>query len=184
MAISGFGALGYNIALCEFRGYGRSDGSPSQEHITADFETMLKELLLRPEVDASRLIYYGRSLGGGVVCSLAREHSPTGIILQSTFSSLKAMVRVYLLPPPLVRDPFDNEAVLRDFVGPVLLMHGEYDQVIPFKHSERLHSVARNSQLVSFDSDHNDFPMHSPEFWRSLEQFLGEPDETTLKDRQ
>src|SRR5688572_30832441 len=63
--------MGVSVLLPEFRGYGRSGGEPSEEGITDDFVAFHDLLAARPDVDPSRIVFHGRSLGGGVVCALA-----------------------------------------------------------------------------------------------------------------
>jgi len=134
---------------------------------------MLAELAERPELDAARTIYYGRSLGGGVVCSLLAERPPSGLILQSTFASLSRMLRGYLIPGWLVRDPFDNAGALRAFDGPVLIMHGTRDTIIPHAHTETLVDAAAHAELHSFPCGHNDFPTGSREHLQLVDKLLG-----------
>jgi pimeloyl-ACP methyl ester carboxylesterase len=73
-----------------------------------------------------------------------------------------------------MRDRFDNAGFLGDYEGPVLLMHGRGDTLIPASHSRRLHRIAHRSELLLVDSNHNDFPVDAPEVWRALERFLRE----------
>ncbi len=169
---AGFRKLGYSVAMCEYRGYGRSDGSPSQADITKDQQAMLTALLARPEVDRERVIFFGRSIGTGVACALAQEHAPAAILLLSPFRSLRSMARGFFAPEFLVRDPFDNQAFLGQYPGPVLLMHGTSDQVIPIEHSKSLEKVAANATLRSFDCGHNNVPVDSDEFWQVVQEFL------------
>ena len=68
----------------------------------------------------------------------------------------------------MVRDPFDNLGFLRGHAGPVLLLHGRHDSVVPFRHAEALQRAAQHARLVPVDSDHNDFPWASPLVWREV----------------
>lgn len=163
---------GVTLLLPEYRGYGRSDGSPSQEKITADFEAFYDRLAARPEVDEDRIIFHGRSLGGGAVCALARRRKPAAMILMSTFTSVADMAKRYLLPRFLVLDPFDNEQVLRELDVPVLLVHGTEDELVPHASSERLAKIAPRAELVSYPCDHNTCPHDWERFWRDVRHFL------------
>lgn len=164
--------MGISVALLEYRGYGRSDGEPSQEAITEDLLAFRALVIARPEVDAERLIYHGRSLGGGAVCALAAHHPPRVMILESTFRSVKVMARKFLLPGFLVADPFDNEAVLRELEVPVLVFHGTDDDLIPFDHGEKLAEVAPNAKLVPYPCGHNDFPPSPQHYWDQIRQHV------------
>lgn len=167
-----YGRMGIGVLLPEFRGYGRSDGTPSQDGITEDLVRFLDQLVSRGEVDPERTILHGRSLGGGVVCSLARERKPGALILNSTFTSVRDMAWRFGFPGFLVRDPFDNEEFVKTYDGPVLIQHGIRDSLIPHEHGQALHGAARHSRLVSYDADHNDMPYDSPRFWDDIRVFL------------
>jgi fermentation-respiration switch protein FrsA (DUF1100 family) len=167
--------MGVSLLLVEYRGYGRSAGSPSQATITDDFVRFYDRLVARAEVDPRRIVLHGRSLGGGVVCALAAKREAAALILMSTFTSVADMARRYLMPRALVRDPFDNLAVIQRFGRPVLIVHGERDVTVPFRHAELLHRAAARSRLVRHaGSDHNDCPPDWPAFWRDVKRLLDE----------
>ena len=170
--MTGWQELGFSVLLPEYRGFGRSAGSPSQEAVTADYVAFYDLLAARPDVDKHSIIFHGRSLGGGVACALAAERTPAALVLQSTFTSVTRMARGYLLPSMFVRDPFDNLSVLRSLAVPVLLVHGRHDSMIPFEHSEDLAAAAANATLVPYDADHNDCPPVWSAFWSDVEAFL------------
>ncbi len=164
--------LGISVLLVEYRGYGRSDGSPSQTGITGDFVAACDRLAERAAVDADRIILHGRSVGGGVACAVARRREPAALILQSTFTSTGAMAARYLYPAFLILDPFDNAEVIADYEGPVLLFHGTADTIIPTEHSRKLHAIAPDSRLHEYNAGHNDFPVDSLQFHQDVETFL------------
>jgi len=163
---------GVSLLLPEFRGYGRSAGSPSQKRITGDFVRFYDLAAVRPEVDRQRIIFHGQSVGTGVVCALALHREPAAMILQSPFSSVKSMMARYLVPPFLVLDPFDNAAVVRELDRPMLIMHGSRDEVIPFAHGRGLHGMARQATFCEYDCGHNDFPIELPRYWQEIGDFL------------
>ena len=172
--------MGVSVLLAGYRGYGRSAGSPSQRAITDDFIKFHDTLVARREVDANRIVYHGRSLGGGVVCALASFRKPAALILQSTFTSVPDVVRHLLFPRFLVLDPFDNHKVVSQLECPILLIHGREDKIIPFAHGEALHAIASQSELVGFVGGHNEQPPIDL-YWPMIERFirnrqiLGEP---------
>lgn len=165
-------AHGFGILLPEFRGYGRSAGSPSEAAITEDFVKFYDWLAARPDVDRARIVFHGRSIGGGAVCALSRHRRPAAIVLQSTFVSVSEMSRRYYVPSFLVRDPFDNESALRALKCPVLIVHGKRDSLIPFEHAQRLHAAAAGSKLIAYDCDHNDCPPDWNAFMHDVIVFL------------
>lgn len=163
---------GFAVLLVEYPGYGRSEGSPSQESITAAMAAAYDRLGENRRIDPGRIVFFGRSLGGGAVCALSRHRPAAAVILVSAFTSIRSMAARYLAPPFLVRDPFDNRAALRQYQGPVLLVHGRDDQIIPFAHAERLADAAANATLVAYDCGHNDMPPDPQHYWRTIFDFL------------
>ncbi|MBI5500736.1 MAG: alpha/beta hydrolase [Deltaproteobacteria bacterium] len=166
---------GVTVLLPEYRGYGRSGGRPSERAITEDFVHFHDELAGRVEVDGERIFFHGRSIGGGVVCSLARERPPRAMILQSTFTSLRRLMRRFLVPGFLVSDPFENLEVVKRLDVPVLVFHGEKDRLVPFAHGEELVEAARRGRLVVYPGvGHNDCPPDWAAFFGEVGRLLGE----------
>jgi len=166
---------GWAVLMPEYRGYSRSGGRPSKEAILDDFEFFMAETLkIYPEL-SQRVVFHGRSLGGGVVAELARRRPPQALILESTFTSVADIARErFLLPRALVWDNYDVHGLLRDFEGPVLLIHGHQDQVIPYEYAKRNFAIARRAELVSFDGNHSDTMSRNLEDYRSaISRFLG-----------
>jgi hypothetical protein len=168
-----FNRLGIGVLLVEYPGYGRSEGTPSQKSITETFNSAYDMLIARKDVDPAKIILFGRSLGGGAMCTLAAERPSAALILMSTFTSSRSFAKKYFVPGFLVRDPFDNLTVVRDYPEPVLLIHGKFDEVIPYSHGVRLYKTARYAKMITYESGHNDCPPDWEIFWRDLEAFLG-----------
>ena len=171
-ALKRFSAMGVGLLLVEYPGYGRSAGSPSQESISETFTRAYDKLAARPDVDPARIVFFGRSLGGGAVCDLAAKRPAAALILMSCFTSVRSFAIRYLAPSFLIRDPFDNLAVVRDYSGPVLVIHGRFDEIIPFGHGKALHAAARNGKMIAYEAGHNDCPPDWAVFWRDAEEFL------------
>ncbi len=165
-------AAGLNALLVEFPGYGHSEGKPSRSTLLEAFTLAFDWLVARDEVDADRIVAYGRSLGGGVAGDLALNRPVGALVLQSTFSSAKAIARENLVPGFLVRDRFDNLRAVSDFSGPVLLMHGIRDDVIPYAHAEALTAAREGLDITQLDCAHNDCAPEWPEIVASLTAFL------------
>ena len=167
-----FSYWGIGTLLVEFPGYGRSEGSPSQASITETFVSAYDLMARRKDVDTSKIILYGRSMGGGAVCSLLNHRRAAALILMSTFTSVRSFASRYLVPAFLVRDPFDNLAAVRTFQGPVLILHGIHDEVIPYAHGKALNQASANTRFLSYDCGHNDCPPDWRQFWEEVERFL------------
>jgi len=90
----------------------------------------------------------------------------------STFTSIRSFARRYLMPTVLVRDPFDNLSVVRSFEGPVLVIHGEKDETIPYRHGVTLFENAKNGKMITYSAGHNDCPPDWSAFFRDVEGFL------------
>ena len=165
--------MGVSVLLPEYRGYGRSGGRPSQRAILADFEAFHDRLTQRDEVDPDRIVFHGRSLGGAVVAVLSERRQPAAIVLEATFTSVADMARRYLVPGFLVRDPLRARQAVERFDGPVLILHGENDTIVPPRHARRMSEAAPQARLVWLDMGHND-PPPQREYWRAIERFLEE----------
>jgi len=167
-----FSEMGIGLLLVEYPGYGRSDGSPSQESIAETFTLAYDRLAARTDVDPARIVLFGRSLGGGAVCDLALKRPSAALILMSCFESVSAFAVRYLAPAFLIRDPFDNLSAVRRYHGPVLVLHGQFDEVIPFGHGQALHAAAQDGKMIVYEAGHNDCPPDWAVFWRDVEEFL------------
>ena len=169
-----FNRIGIGVLLIEYPGYGRSEGSPSQKSISHAFNLGYKYLSSRKDVDPNRIILFGRSLGGGAVCDLASKKPSCALILQSTFTSARSFAARFLAPGFLVRDPFDNLSVVSKYTGPVLIIHGKNDDVIPFSHGKTLYKNCLKGKLIVYDCSHNDCPPDYAIFRKDIETFLTE----------
>lgn len=161
--------LGMHLLLVEYRGYGRSAGRPSEAGITADFRAAYDRLVARPDVDESRIIGHGRSLGGGAIGTLAAGRPLAGMVFESTFTSVPEVVP--WAPARLMPDRYDTRSVLRSFEGPSLIMHGTRDVTIPYPHAERLAEAAKDAELLQFVAGHNDLPQDG-RYWGAIDRLL------------
>lgn len=168
----GFRQRGFGLLLVEYPGYGSSDGTPSLESVTETFSAAYDSLVWRPDVDGDRVLALGQSLGGAAVCALASRRPLQALVLVAAFADLPSMAHRYLAPAFLVRDRYDNAAVLGSFPGPVLVVHGTRDGLIPHAHGERLAQAAPRGRLISYDSGHGDTPPDFGRFWQDLDAFL------------
>lgn len=174
LTFQGLNRRGFHVLLVEYPGYGRSTGQPSQKNITQTFCAAYDLVVQRPDVDPSKIVLFGRSIGGGAVCALASRRSSAALILMSTFTSLRPFARRYLAPSFLIRDPFDNESVVSAYSGPVLIVHGTHDSVVPYAHGRALATAARRGRFVSYHADHNDCPPNWEDFFETMRNFLKE----------
>lgn len=149
-------ASGMNALLVEFPGYGFSDGTPSRASLRETFDAAFDWLVASGRVDPDRIVAYGRSIGGGAAGDLTRDRPVAALALQSTFSPAVAMAREVFVPGFLVRDRWDNVGAVAGFAGPVLLMHGPSDEVIPYAHAQRLADARAGLKVKQIPCGHND----------------------------
>lgn len=151
-------AWGAAVLLVEYPGYGRSEGRPSQERIAEVMRAAWDWAVQQPAVDPARVVAWGRSVGAGAACTLVGERPIAGLILESAFTSARSFARRYGAPGFLVRDPFDNVARLQSYKGPLLIVHGEQDRVIPIRHGRTLAATAPHAEYHELPCGHNDCP--------------------------
>ncbi len=156
-----FRAHGVALLLFDYRGYGDSDGSPHERGLVIDARAARNYLLTRPDVDASRLVYFGESLGAAVAVALATEHPPSALVLRSPFTSMADIARVHypFLPAGLLlRDRFPSIERIADIPAPLLVIAGDRDRIVPHDQSRRLYDAATSPKqfVVVEGADHND----------------------------
>ena len=159
---------GVGVLLVEYPGYGRSGGSPNERSITAAVVAAFDYLSVQPQVDAERIVAYGRSIGGGAACALGAVRPVAALVLESTFTRLGDLMPRFV-PRALMLDRFDNLTVVASGGSPVLVLHGERDRIIPFNHGEAL-ARAAGTTPVAMACGHNDCPTPL----REISRFLGQ----------
>ena len=147
---------GAAVILVEYPGYGRSAGSPSQASVTSTALAAYDWVVAQPSLDRTRVIAYGHSLGGGAAAILCAERSVNALVLQSTFTSVRSFAHRFLMPEFAVLDPFDSLASLERYPGPVLVIHGENDELVPKEHALALARANPRSELHWLSCGHND----------------------------
>ena len=171
-------ARGWAVLMPEFRGYGRSGGTPSQDATVADAVALIERTAACEGVDATTLVLHGRSLGGGVAAQVAARLTPdyhlAGLILESSFRSVASMAAGFGVPAFVVRHPFRTDRVLPGLSCPILLLHGTGDDIIPPSNSQTLAGLNPRARLVLLPGGHNDFPGNETAYWREIDRTLAE----------
>lgn len=173
-------ALGLGVLLVEYPGYGRAPGSPSEQSITAATRALFDWAAGDPRFDAKRIVAYGRSLGGGAAARLAIDRPVAAMILESAFTSVADFAARFMAPMFLVRDPFDNRKALASYRGPLLVIHGNRDTIVPFAHGRELAAMVPGAQLRELECGHNDCPRD----WRTIVSFLRQARVLVTEDRK
>lgn len=166
----GYQRMGFTVLLGEYRGYGRSAGTPGRERIASDFRRFFDHLKSLPSVDPDRIVFHGRSLGGSVLSELSRQRPPAAIIVESTFLSIKAMA--HGAPDFLLSDNYDTLSALMDYDGPILIIHGTRDDVVPLEHALELKKQIPAARLILYECGHSDGPPEWEIYWRNIAEFL------------
>jgi len=159
---------GFAVMLIEYPGYAGAAGKPSYDTMRHMAVAAYDFLIQQPEVDASTIVAYGRSLGGGAACLLAESRPLAALVLESTFSTLKQLVGEMKYPSAFLKDRYDNVGIVAAMSIPVFIYHGTEDELIGVHHADALHNAARNSELLLHKCDHNNCPRP----WQALLAFL------------
>ena len=167
---SAYQRLGVTVLLGEYRGYGRSAGTPSRARVASDFVAFYDYLISQPMVDPQKVIFHGRSLGGAVISELSRQRTAAGIIVESTFTSIKAMA--HGAPDFLLVDRYDTLGALLDYSGPILIIHGTRDNVVPVAHALEMKKRMPCAELLLYDFGHSDGPPDWDIYWKDIAAFL------------
>lgn len=148
--------LGFSVFAYDYRGYGLSEGRPSERNVYADIDAAYDYLTRDLRVPPERIILYGRSLGAGAAVDLASRRFVGGLILESPFlTAFRVMTRIPVFP----FDKFRNVDKIGRVRCPVLVMHGEADEIVPLWHGQRLFERAPGPKtlVVIPGAHHNDF---------------------------
>lgn len=159
--------------MFDYRGYGCSSGRPSEEGTYRDARAALICLLEQPEVDPSRVFYLGESLGGSIALDLALERQPAGLVLLSSFTGIRELSRRHypFVPAALVPDAYPTLGRIGRLAAPLLVLHGEDDDIVPLSHGRALFEAAPGPKRMHVfpGLGHNDLvPLAGAEFAREI----------------
>ena len=176
MYLPHFTAMGYGVLLLDYRGYGQSSGAPSEAGTYADARAAWRWLHERGFA-AADIVLAGESLGGAVAAELAARMQPRALLLLSTFSSvndLGAELYPWLPVRWISRFRYDTLQGVKDYRGPVLVVHSRDDEIVPFAHAQRLHAAAdARGRLLEMRGGHNDaFVFGTAERVAAVAEFL------------
>jgi fermentation-respiration switch protein FrsA (DUF1100 family) len=166
------------VLAFDYRGYGRSDGRPNERGLLADARAARRWLAERAGVAEREIVLYGRSLGGGVAVDLAANEGAKALILESTFTSLPSVANdlLPLSPGMLMVNRFNSAKKIADYAGPLLIAHGDADELIPLAHGEQLFAAANEPKrfVRIAGGDHNWVP---PQYYiAELDRLFAEVD--------
>ncbi len=172
-----FREVGWNTLILDYRGYGRSSGSPTEEGTYLDARAAYLHLVKERGLDPSRIIVVGRSLGGGVATWLATNHPVGGLVLENTFTSIADIVATTFPLPGIrsfVRLGYPSLSRMATLDVPLLVIHGATDELVPFAHGKALFDAAPgpSKRFVELRGGHNDaFALSRADYVAALQVF-------------
>lgn len=178
-SIAVFHELGLDTFIIDYRGYGQSQGKPSEEGTYRDAEAAWEYLVTQRGMDPARVIVFGRSIGGGVAAWLAARRKPAALIVESSFTSAADMA-AHLYPFLPARLMSRLRYPVADYVASaecaVLIVHSRDDEIIPFKMGKALYEAAPVPKaFVELRGDHNyGFLLSRDRYLRGLATFVAD----------
>jgi pimeloyl-ACP methyl ester carboxylesterase len=175
-----FRRRGFNVMAADYIGYGMSSGKPSEAGVYATADAAFDHLLTRSDVDKTKIVPIGWSLGAAAAIHLGSTRNVPCVVVVSAFTSMDAMARrlfPYLPTRAIRRHHFDNESKLRGMKLPLLVAHGTRDSIIPFGMSDKLAQAAAGpvTKYDVHDGDHNDvFDVGGTALLDAITQFINE----------
>lgn len=171
--LSNYRLQGVNVLSFDYRGYGLSEGTPTEKTCFKDANTVLDYAIANLGVDPENVVLHGRSLGSGVAMELAVERGAKALVLESAFLSV---YRLYLPLTWVPGDKFVNAKKAPKVTCPTLLIHGKEDTLVDFFHGEELAALIPTEQVKTLwveGAGHNDLmDRASVKYWASIRGFL------------
>ncbi len=169
--------LNLDVLIFDYRGYGMSEGRPSEKGLYLDTEAVYEYLVNDRKVSPLNIVGYGESLGGAVIIDLASRQKLGGLIIESSFTSVPDMAKKVapFVPGFVYKSRFDGLSKIKGVEIPKLIFHSVDDEVVPFEHGERLFSNAGEpKKFVKMQGGHNDaFLVSKDLFMREIDLFIG-----------
>jgi uncharacterized protein len=174
--------LGFSILAIDYRGYGKSEGSfPSESQVYADAKAAWDYLRSDQQIKPEQIIIYGSSLGGAIAIELATKHPDAmGLIVESSFSSMREMIGERPIPPIypfdlILHQKFNSIVKIKKLNMAILFLHGTKDTIVPFRMSKQLYQAAKENKQITLipGGGHLDAAMSSHQlYWKSIIDFI------------
>ena len=169
--IAEIAAAGSDVLIIDYRGYGRSQGHPSERGLAMDADAAYDFVAAK----GKPIVLHGESLGSAVAVELATRRHAAGLVLESPFTSLRAEANTVLpIIGPLVVWGFDSKSRIAHVHVPLLVIHGDHDQTVPYRLGRELYDAAPGPKTLWTvpGGDHNDLlPVAGPEYRERLRRF-------------
>ncbi len=176
-SIALFHRLGLSTFIIDYRGYGQSEGKPSEPGTYLDAEAAWRYLVEERQLSPTEIILFGRSLGGAVAVWLAQTHPPGALILESTFTSVPDMAaQLYPFLPVrlLARLDYNSLERIASINSPILIVHSPADEIIPYRHGQQLFAAAQEpKEFLEIKGSHNEgFFISARQYEAGLQAFI------------
>ncbi|MDZ7658405.1 alpha/beta hydrolase [Fodinibius sp.] len=171
--------LGLNVFIFDYRGYGKSEGKPSEQGTYKDARAAWNYLVAEKDIDNDQIVIMGRSLGGAVGSWLAVQKQPAATILESTFTSaadLGADLYSWLPVRSIIRYDYNTLENVKQIRSPLFMAHSREDEIVPYEHGEKLFEVANEPKtFVELRGSHGSGFWETGEKYRTaLQEFLND----------
>lgn len=172
-----FHRLGLNTFIFDYRGYGQSEGRPSEHGQYLDAEAAWLHLLHSRNIPSEEMVFFGRSLGGPIAAWLAQKHSPGALIIESSFTSIPELAAEFYPYFPvklLCRYRYNTAEYIARTNCPILVIHNAKDELVPFRHGQKLFEVAHEpKEFMKTIGTHNELDWASREkYEESIKSFI------------
>jgi uncharacterized protein len=176
-SINIFYKLGLSVLIIDYRGYGKSNGTPSEQGTYIDAETAWSYLTNNKNISSDNIIIFGRSLGGAVAIWLAEKHPSAALIVESSFTSIADIGKYYYpyLPSSLLAQiKYPSKDRISNINSPLLIIHSINDELIPYKYGQGLFKVAKKPKIfLNISGGHNDgFLTSGDKYINGIERFI------------
>jgi fermentation-respiration switch protein FrsA (DUF1100 family) len=170
-ALPFFHRMGMSVFFLEYRGYGKSEGRPSEKAFYADARSAYEYLRDSLRMPQDKIVLFGESLGGAVALDLATEVPVGAIICDGTFSSTLDMGKIYFPYTPLrwiISQKYDSVPKVRNISAPKFFVHSRQDQIVPFALGEKLYAQACHpKEFIARTGDHSNY-LEDPAVYEGL----------------
>ena len=169
-----FGEMKINFLIIAWRGFSGNKGKPSEKGLYEDGQSAI-QWLLEKGLNEKDIIIYGESLGTGIATHLSQNKDFAGVILETPFTSMVDAAKTFYPYIPvnlLLKDKFKNEDKVKNINSPILIMHGEADQIVPFAMGKRIFEVANEPKFSYFTKHDNHMMEYDENLLKALNSFL------------
>ena len=169
-----FEGMNINFLIIAWRGFSGNKGTPSEQGLYEDGKSAIN-WLIKKGVEEENLVVYGESLGTGVATQLAQNNNFAGIILETPFTSMVHAAKIFYPYVPvnlILKDKFENYKKIKNINSPILVMHGEADQIVPFSMGKKIYEIANEPKYSYFTKYDNHMMEYDEKLVLALKSFI------------